>query len=153
MKKQHLLPHAWQWVGLVALVVGIVLSIVIFVPLVLRGNYGMSGRMTGIEILGELSYFLLLPLSAIILCFSREKIEDERIAELRMKSLATTAIIFVILLIIAPIESFFIARLCSPSFMGKYQLLLGHSWWMLFVYLLIFKISYWVQNKRYSDEK
>lgn len=153
MKKQHLLPHAWQWVGLVALVAGLVLGIVIYVPLVIQGAYGISGRMRGIEIVGELSYLLLLPLSAIILCFSRENIEDERIAELRMKSLATTAIIFVVLLIIRPVEGFFIVRLCSPTFIGKYQLLLGHSWLMLFVYLLIFKISYWVQNKRYSHEE
>ena len=153
MKKQHLLPHAWQWVGLVALIAGLVLGIVIFVPLVIQGAYGISGRMTGTEILGELSYLLLLPLSAIILCFSRENIEDERVTDLRMKSLATTAIIFVILLIIGPVKGFFMVRLCSPTVMGKYQLLLGHSWWMLFVYLLIFKISYWVQNKRYSHEE
>ncbi len=153
MRKQHLLPHAWQWVGLVALVAGLVLGIIFFVPSVIRGEYGMSGRMGGTEILGVLSYYLLLPLSAIILCFSRENIEDERISELRMKSLTTTAVIFVILLIIAPIKSFFIGRLCSPTFMWKYNLLFGQSWWMLFVYLLIFKISYWVQNKRYSDEK
>ena len=113
----------------------------------------MSVGLKSTEFLGILSYHLLLPLSAIILCFSREKIEDERIAELRMKSLATTAIIFVILLIFGPVESFFMGRLCSPTFMGKYQLLFGQSWWMLFFYLLIFKISYWIQNKRYSDEK
>ena len=153
MRKQHLLPHSWQWVGLAALVAGLVLGIIIFVPLVLRGEYGMSGRMGGQEIFALLSYHLLLPLSAIILCFSRENIEDERISELRMKSLATTAVIFVILLIIGPVNSFFMVRLCSPTFMGKYQLLFGQSWWMLFVYLMIFKISYWVQNKRYSDEK
>ena len=150
MKKKHLLPHAWQWVGLAALVAGLVLGFTIFVPSVIRGNYGTG---EGIEILGELSYLLLLPLSAIILCFSRENIEDERIDELRKKCLVTTAIIFVILLIIGPLKGFFMGRLCSPTFMGKYHLILGHSWWMLFVYLLIFKISYWVQNKRYSDEK
>ena len=153
MKKQHLLPHAWQWVGLGDLVAGLVLGIVIYVPDVIRGEFGMSGRMERMEVLGTLSYHLLLPLSAIILCFSRERIEDERIAELRMKSLATTAIIFVILLIIGPVVSFFMVRLCSPTIMGKYHLLLGQSWWMLFVYLLIFKISYWVQNKRYSHEE
>ena len=153
MKKQHLLPHAWQWVGLVALVAGLVLGFTIFVPSVIRGEYGTAGRSEGIEVLGLLSYHLLLPLSAIILCFSRERIEDERIDELRKRSLVTTAIIFVILLIIGPIKGFFMGMLCSPTVMGKYQLLLGRSWWMLFVYLLIFKISYWVQNKRYSDEK
>ena len=149
MKKQHLLPHAWQGGGLVALVAGLVLGSLFFIPNVIKGDWSGSGPV----LFGELGYFLLLPLSLIVLCFSRERIEDERIVELRMNSIVTTAIIFVVLLIIRPVISFFIVRLSTPMFMGKYQTLLGQSWWMLFVYLLIFKISYWVQNKRYSHEE
>ncbi len=95
----------------------------------------------------------MMPLSAVILCFSREKIEDERIAELRMKSLATTAIIYVILLIIGPLKGIILGRLFSHRIISNLHLLFGHGWWMLFIYLLIFKISYWVQNRRYSNEK
>ena len=101
----------------------------------------------------ELGFLVLTPFSAIILCFTREIIEDERIDELRKKSLEITAIIFVVLLIIGPVKSIILSKLFSYTTINRYNLIWDHSWWMLFVYLLIFKISYWVQNKRYSDEK
>ena len=147
MKKQHLLPHAWQWVGLAALVAGLVLGIVFFVPYAIQGEYKK------VYDLGMFAFAGLLPLSAIILCFSREKIEDERIDELRKKSLVTAAIIFVVLLFVRPVINAIMCRLLSFEEVAKFHMIFGPGWWMLFLYLLIFKISYWVQNKRYSDEK
>lgn len=147
MRKQHLLPHAWQWVGLMALVAGIVLSILFFVPFVIQG-YTRK-----VDSIGTIAFGGLLPLSAIILCFTRERIEDERIVELRNKSISITAIIFVVLLFLGPVVNAIIARTAGFEFLVKYNHILGNEWWMLFVYLLIFKISYWVQNKRYSHEE
>ena len=149
MKKQHLLPHAWQWVGLVALVIGIVCAVYVTLFLA-KGDWGQMNYFTSIH---ELGFLVLTPFSAIILCFTREIIEDERIDELRKKSLVITAIIFVVLLIIGPVKSIILSKLFSYTTINRYNLIWDHSWWMLFVYLLIFKISYWVQNKRYSDEK
>jgi hypothetical protein len=151
MKKQHLLPHSWQWVGLAALFLGLIPSLKSFIPFLLSGS---DYRQIGVaEAISQFGFLIMMPLSAVILCFSREKIEDERIAELRMKSLATTAIIYVILLIIGPLKGIILGRLFSHRIISNLHLLFGHGWWMLFIYLLIFKISYWVQNRRYSNEK
>ena len=147
MKKQHFLPHAWQWVGLVALVAGVVLSIVFFVPFITHGYSKEADN------LGTVAFAGLMPLSAIVLCFSREKIEDERVVELRNKSISITAIIFVVLLFLGPAVNAIIARTAGFDFLAKYHWLFAPDWWMLFVYLMIFKISYWVQNKRYSHEE
>lgn len=148
MKKQHLLPFPWQKAGYALLLAGIVLSAIFYIPEVLRGEYGTADNPVG-----TLSFFVLLPLSAIILCFSRERVEDERIEELRMRSVSITAVVFVILLFVRPIVSFFLARLFPAGVLGKWHLIFSSAWWMLFVYLLIFKITYWIQDKRYSNEK
>ena len=148
MKKQHLLPFAWQKAAYALLLAGITLSAIFYFPEVLRGEYGTSDNLVG-----TLSFFVLLPLSAIILCFSRERVEDERIEELRKRSISITAVVFVILLFVRPIVGLFLARLFPVSVIGKCHLIFSPAWWILFVYLLIFKITYWIQDKRYSNEK
>ena len=88
-KHLTLLPHKWQNVGFVALAT----ILVCFVPFVILNNRGVAQDL--LAYLGAAGY-ILLSLSLMLICFSREKEEDEFIMSARYRVLTIVIFIFFI---------------------------------------------------------
>ena len=110
MKQLHLLPHKWQKIGFVGIVVCIILVVFLW-----KGIY--QGLFPGYfeewnrdlllsQNLGAIVLNLLLPLFLIIMAFSEEKTEDERTVELRHQSLIRSVIVFFVLYVLYWIATF-----------------------------------------------
>ena len=89
--KKHLtlLPHKWQVIGAVAAVIAVVYF---GVMLSLRNQYNGQNWFS----MCILSARFLLGLSLLLICFSKERIEDEYIASARYRALTISVFIFII---------------------------------------------------------
>jgi hypothetical protein len=103
--KKHLtlLPHKWQNVGLVALAIVVVCSALYM---------GLHGRPEDQILFGRLvcTVDLLLTVSALLVCFSGEKVEDEYITSARYRAL--TIVVFLL----------FVSRATKEMITGGYIL-------------------------------
>ena len=89
--KKHLslLPHRWQVVGAVALAVA---AVYFGVMLCLRDRFNGQNWFT----MCIMSARFLLELSLLLICFSKEKVEDEYIVSARYRALIISVFIFII---------------------------------------------------------
>lgn len=136
MKTYKLLPYKWQFLGWSFAFIGFI----IFLLTLLKGY--------DIYQVG----FCIFEVGFLILAFTREKDEDERIQAIRFYSLSITAIIYVAVWILKPVFQtwtvrFFSFEQCTIIF--QIMALIN----MIPLYVLIFKSTLYIQNKQLNYDK
>lgn len=136
MKTYKLLPYKWQFLGWSFAFIGFI----IFLLTLLKGY--------DIYQIG----FCIFEVGFLILAFTREKDEDERIQAIRFYSLSITAIIYVAVWILKPVFQtwtvrFFSFEQCTIIF--QIMALIN----MIPLYVLIFKSTLYIQNKQLNYDK
>ena len=159
-KKHHLLDHKWQKIGFVIFAVCVLLCLVFWQAIIndllpyvfyenVKKNLPGSGWASALVL-------LLTPISFALMALSQEKLEDERIVEIRHQALVTIVIIYIVWSLLMFLSSPFLVRFVTPTTFGKINMILkiptGVTAFMGY-YLLIFKLSLWKQNRELSDEE
>ena len=136
MKNFKLLPYRIQFIGWTLAFIGLI----IFLLTLLKGY--------DIYQIG----FCIFELGFLVLAFTREKDEDERVQAIRLKSLAITAIIYVAVWILKPVFQTWIVRFFSLeqcAMIFNIMALIN----MIPLYVLMFKSTLYIQNKQLSYDK
>lgn len=136
MKTYKLLPYKWQFLGWSFAFIGFI----IFLLTLLKGY--------DIYQIG----FCIFEVGFLILAFTREKDEDERIQAIRFYSLSITAIIYVAVWILKPVFQTWIVRFFSfeqCTIIFQIMALIN----MISLYVLIFKSTLYIQNKQLNYDK
>lgn len=136
MKTYKLLPYKWQFLGWSFAFIGFI----IFLLTLLKGY--------DIYQIG----FCIFEVGFLILAFTREKDEDERIQAIRFYSLSITAIIYVAVWILKPVFQTWIVRFFSfeqCTIIFQIMALIN----MIPLYVLIFKSTLYIQNKQLNYDK
>ena len=136
MKTYKLLPYKWQFLGWSFAFIGFI----IFLLTLLKGY--------DIYQVG----FCIFEVGFLILAFTREKDEDERIQAIRFYSLSITATIYVAVWILKPVFQTWIVRFFSfeqCTIIFKTMALIN----MIPLYVLIFKSTLYIQNKQLNYDK
>ena len=136
MRTYKLLPYKWQYWGWSFSFIGF---IVILFTLLQGYNLYQIG-------------YALFVVGFLIIAFTREKDEDERIQSIRFKSLVTTAIIYIVLYLLKPFVQAFVVRF-FPFEIGRIILNIIVLFNMIPLYVLIFKSTLCFQNKQLSYDK
>ena len=158
-KKHHLLDHKWQKIGFVIFSVCVLLCLVFWQAII---NdllpYALKDIQTAPAGSGWASALVVLftPISFALMALSQEKLEDERIVEIRHHALVTIVIIYLVLSLILFLTTPFLVYIGTPDTTYKIRTILriptGVTAFMGY-YLLIFKLSLWKQNRELSDEE
>ena len=159
-KKHHLLDHKWQKIGFIVFSFCVLLCLVFWQAIIndLLPYVFIKDVQTDPAGSGWASALVLLftPISFALMALSQEKLEDERIVEIRHQALVTIVIIYIVWSLLMFLSSPFLVRFVSPTTFGKINMILkiptGVTAFMGY-YLLIFKLSLWKHNRELSDEK
>ena len=159
-KKHHLLDHKWQKIGFIVFSVCVLLCL-LFWQAIINDLFpyvfikDIQTDPAGSEWASAL-VLLFTPISFALMALSQEKLEDERIVEIRHQALVTIVIIYIVWSLLMFLSSPFLVRFVSPTTFGKINMILkiptGVTAFMGY-YLLIFKLSLWKQNRELSDEE
>ena len=136
MKTYKLLPYKWQFLGWSFSFIG-------FITILLTLLKGYNSYQIG---------YCIFEVGFLLLAFTREKDEDERVQSIRFKSMITTAITYIVLFILKPIFQTFIVRF-FPFEIGTIILNIIVLFNMIPLYVLIFKSILYFQNKQLSYDK
>lgn len=158
MKKLTLLSHGWQKTGLVLLAFCALLSVVCFKAIVhdlllVNSYYGYDSFGSG---WAAPALVLCFTVGVVLLALSRERAEDERVSAIRHQSLIWTVILYVAFSFLSTLSSLLICRLFSQENITQILLvrrLLTCVPMFILYYVLIFKVSLWLDNKRMGDEE
>lgn len=159
-KKHHLLDHKWQKIGFIIFAVCVLLCLVFWQAIIndLLPYVFIKDIQTDPAGSGWASALVLLftPISFALMALSQEKLEDERIVEIRHQALVAIVIIYIVWSLLMFLSSPFLVRFVTPTTFGKINMILkiptGVTAFMGY-YLLIFKLSLWKQNRELSDEE
>ena len=99
----------------------------------------------------QMGYFLF-EVGFLLIAFTREKDEDERVQSIRFKSLVTTAILYIALYLLRPVLQTIIVRFI-PFEIGTIILNITVLFNMIPLYVVIFKGTLYFQNKQLSYDK
>lgn len=158
MKKYTLLSHGWQKTGLALLAFCALLSVVCFKAIVhdlllVNSYYGYDSFGSG---WAATALVLCFTVGVVLLALSRERAEDERVSAIRHQSLIGTVILYVAIVFLSALSNLFLFHYCSLEKVGQIvtvrRLLTCVPMFILY-YVLIFKVSLWLDNKRLGDEE
>lgn len=136
MKTYKLLSHKWQLLGWSSASVGLLLVLLTFLQ-------GYDLYQIGL---------CIFELGFILLAFTEEKDEDERVKSIRLKCIAITAIIYVAMWLLRPLLLTIVVRFFpfeTYRILSNAMALLN----MIPMYVLIFKGTIYIQNKQLSYDK
>lgn len=149
MKTFKLLPHGWQKAGqtLIAVSLGMMLHPILFKGGNDSGYYFVSSMLA----FGSTVWLI----GFLILAFSQEEYEDERIRSIRMNTLGIVAIIYAIMLILYPTIDFALLRFVgiSPDDLGSITIFRNVFFKPLVIYVLLFKFFLWKENRSLKYEE
>lgn len=150
MKTFKLLPHGWQTAGWIVTGMG--------AGLMLWGAFMDDGThdfiFSSMWVIGG----TLWTISFLILAFSQEQYEDERIRSIRMNTLGITAIIYAAMIFLYPVMDFTCLHLTNgiigPKELGIIINIRSIFLKPLVVYVLLFKFFLWKENRslKYEEE-
>lgn len=158
MKTIRMLPHSWKIVGWVLLALCVLLFVFCFRAIVhdlflVNSAYGYDSFGAG---WASSLVVIFFSIGVVLLAFSREYREDERIINIRQQALARTVILYLIVLALNLIANLFLVRMVSNDSLTQVMVLkrafLCVPAFILY-YLLIFKLSLWSENKKLSRDE
>lgn len=158
MKTIKMLPHSWKIVGWVLLALCVLLFVFCFRAIVhdlflVNSAYGNDSFGAG---WASSLVVIFFSIGVVLLAFSREYREDERIINIRQQALARTVILYLIVLALNLIANLFLVRMVSNDSLTQVMVLkrafLCVPAFILY-YLLIFKLSLWSENKKLSRDE
>ena len=144
MERIKLLPRAWQSVGWGIVGGGIALLLYSLFCETDSDIYFASTPWAFGAALSTIGFLLI--------AFSSEEFEDERINSIRFKTLGVMAVVYAVMLILYPTMDLLLARELSPmglASMRSVRSLFG----VLPLYVVIFKITVWIKNRDLSNEE
>ncbi len=146
MKTFKLLPHGWQTAGWIMTGIGAGLMLLgVFLDTnevsFLAGNRWLLGS-------------VILIIAFLIIAFSQEQYEDERIHSIRMNTLGITAIIYAAMIILNPLANILLSHIFSPLAYAEISTIKGIFLKPVLIYVLLFKFFLWKENRslKYEEE-
>lgn len=158
MKTIKMLPHPWKIVGWVLLALCVLLFVFCFRAVVhdmflVNSVYGYDSFGAG---WASSLVVIFFSIGVVLLAFSQEYREDERIIHIRQQALARTVILYIIVLALNLIANLVLVRMLSQDSVGQVMVVkrafLCVPAFILY-YLLIFKLSLWSENKKLSRDE
>lgn len=144
MERIKLLPHAWQSVGWGVVGGGIALLLYSLLCETDSGIYFVSTPWAFGVALSTIGFLLI--------AFSSEDFEDERINSIRLNTLGVMAVVYAVMLVLYPTVDFLLSAHLSPMELGEIRAVRGLLG-ILPLYVIVFKITVWVKNRDLSDEE
>lgn len=139
LNKNLLLPHKWQIVGWWLLAAAVILAVVLIVG-------DISGVLHNVP---TLLTWILAYLGVLLVCLSRERVDDEYISAIRGRIVC----ILVCVAVIAKVLYIIIFLACIYRFIPimSYRGLFSYAYDPLFlmvIYIIAFKLTLFIQNRR-----
>lgn len=145
MKTFKLLPHGWQTAGWIMTGIG--------AGLMLLGVFLDTNEVSFLVgnrwVLGS----VILIIAFLIIAFSQEQYEDERIHSIRMNTLGITAIIYAAMIILDPLANILLSRFSDPKFYAEISAIRGIFFKPLIIYVVLFKFFLWKENRSLQYEE
>lgn len=146
MEKLRLLPHSWQYVGWWLVGGGIALLL-----------YSLFAETDSAVFFASTSWAFgcaLKTVGFLVIAFSREKFEDERINAIRFNTLGIIAVVYAVMLVACPVLDVLLIYFSAvtPMEIGGLSAVRGVVG-ILPLYVILFKINVWVQNRSLSYEE
>ena len=144
MKTFKLLPHGWQTAGWT--IAGIGAGMMLWSAF-LSGNapYSTDQWMIGSAI---------WTIAFLIIAFTQEEYEDERIRSIRMNTLGITAIIYAAMIILVPLLNVILVRFFDPIVCAKSISIRAIFLKPVLIYVVLLKFFLWKENRslKYEEE-
>ena len=158
MKTIKMLPHSWKIVGRVLLALCLLLFVSCFRAVV--HDMFLVNSAQGYESFGagwaSSLVVIFFSIGVVLLAFSQEYREDERIIHIRQQALARTVILYLFVLALNLVANLVLGRMLSMDSLVQVMLIkrtfLCVPAFILY-YLLIFKLSLWSENKKLSRDE
>ena len=149
-KTSYLLPHSFQRIGWALLI-----SLPVLLGLMLWIFNGLKLIPQNYSQFGTLVLYIVAALSALFVCLSEEKQEDEFIQTLRMRSVSNTAwICFILMIVSAVVVDVFQAFRIQGGDGVLYSYRLFNSLiFAFFLYIIIFRFRLYKYRKEADHEE
>ena len=149
-RKQYLLPHSFQRIGWALLIA----CPILFGIILLLFN-GLRLIPQSYSQFGTLALYLTAAFAALFVGLSEEKQEDEFIQSLRLRSIAQTAYICFVLMILSAIlvDTLVAFRVQNRSAFFSFYQLFNSIIFAFFVYIVIFRYRLFKYRKEASHEE
>ena len=146
MKTFKLLPHGWQTAGWTIAGMGAGMMLWGFFLDTHKESFLAGNRW----VLGS----VILIIAFLIIAFSQEQYEDERIHSIRMNTLGITAIIYAAMIILNPLANILLSHIFSPLAYAEISTIKGIFLKPVLIYVLLFKFFLWKENRslKYEEE-
>lgn len=158
MKTIKMLPHSWKIVGRVLLALCFLLFVFCFRAVV--HDMFLVNSAQGYDSFGagwaSSLVVIFFSIGVVLLAFSQEYREDERIIHIRQQALARTVILYLFVLALNLVANLVLGRMLSMDSLVQVMLIkrtfLCVPAFILY-YQLIFKLSLWSENKKLSRDE
>ena len=146
MKTFKLLPHGWQTAGWIMTGIG--------AGLMLLGVFLDTNEVSFLADNRWLLGSVILIIAFLIIAFSQEQYEDERIHSIRMNTLGITAIIYAAMIILNPLANILLSHIFSLHAYAEISAVKGIFLKPVLTYVLLFKFFLWKENRslKYEEE-
>ena len=146
MKTFKLLPHGWQKAGWT--IAGIGAGIMLWSAFLNRNASSFfSSEQWAIG-------SAIWTIAFLIIAFTQEEYEDERIRSIRMNTLGITAIIYAAMIILVPLLNVILVRFFDPIVCAKSISIRAIFLKPVFIYVVLLKFFLWKENRnlKYEEE-
>lgn len=158
MKKIKMLPHVWQKVGIVFLIISLLVSVICYKAVC--WELFLSKTLYSPDSFGFLYGYILFFFSFIVgvvfIAIAKEKDEDERVSAIRQQAVLRTVIIYLItaalFVFIDPVIRMYCGMDRATRISHIKDVLTSVPAFILY-YILIFKLSLWLDNKKVDNEE
>ena len=146
MEKLRLLPHSWQYVGWWLVGGGIALLL-----------YSLFAETDSAVFFASTSWVFgcaLKTVGFLVIAFSREKFEDERINAIRFNTLGLIAVVYAVMLVAYPVLDVLLIYFSAvtPMEIGGLSAVRGVLG-VLPLYVILFKLTIWIKNRELRYEE